>query len=377
MASAYLDASPPFPVGVGLQPSGLSGVWQLTSPDKTVVALLRGERVRQEMQGLIDSELLIPAVAITLTPPGTERDEPAPFLIGPSQTFLPGWQLALRLAGPDPFAEAAERQLAVYLWSGLLVVATFGILGGLVVRSVGMQMRVTQLKNELLATVSHELKTPLSSIRALVDTLLEGRCEDSGQRQEYLELIAKENERLSRLLDNFLAFSRLERNKPLWQFTTIDPRAVIDAAVATHREKFNAPGCRLDIELAAGLPSVIGDADALTSVLINLLDNAYKYTGSEKKVNLRAYASNGCVSIEVRDNGLGISRRVARKIFDRFYQADRSLSRRAGGCGLGLSIVRLIVRAHGGKVSVDSQPGRGSTFTVTLPAAAPENMKHH
>jgi signal transduction histidine kinase len=377
LAAACLDTSPPLPAGSSLAPCGVPSVWQFATPDKTVVALLREERVRREMQELIDTELVIPDVAVTLAPPGTEPPEPASFFIRPSETFLPGWQMGLSLKGPDPFAAAADRRISVHLWTGVLVVVAFGTLAGLVTRYVGVQMRLTRLKNELLATVSHELKTPLSSIRALVETLLEGRCDDSRQRHEYLQLIAKENERLSRLIDNFLSFSRLERNEPMWSFADVDPRTVIEAALATQREKFAAPACRLDVELEPGLPHIAGDADALTTVLINLLDNAYKYTGSDKHVVLRAYSCNGTVSIDVRDNGIGLSRRAARRVFDRFYQADQSLSRRAGGCGLGLSIVRLIVLAHGGKVKVDSQLGQGSTFSVTLPKAGSRTLKLH
>ena len=135
------------------------------------------------------------------------------------------------------------------------------------------------------------------------------------------------------------------------------------------REKFQPPGARLEVDLAAGLPKISGDADALTTVLVDLLDNAHKYTGDDKHVILRAHPDGGKVRFEVQDNGVGLSRRAARKVFDRFYQVDQSLSRRAGGCGLGLSIVRFIVAAHGGSVSVSSQPGRGSTFTVSLAAA--------
>jgi signal transduction histidine kinase len=121
--------------------------------------------------------------------------------------------------------------------------------------------------------------------------------------------------------------------------------------------------------LAPGLPKVIGDRDALVTVLVNLLDNALKYSGDEKKIQLRGSTSNGNVYLEVQDNGIGFPRSAAKKIFDRFYQVDQSLSRRTGGCGLGLSIVKFIVAAHKGSITAKSQPGKGSTFTVQLPAA--------
>jgi signal transduction histidine kinase len=143
---------------------------------------------------------------------------------------------------------------------------------------------------------------------------------------------------------------------------------IVTSAVDTVREKYQAPGARLDVEVGAGLPKITGDAGSLVTVLVDLLDNAHKYTGDDKHVTLRADAGEGKVCLEVQDNGIGLSRRAAKKVFGRFYQVDHRLARQTGGCGLGLSIVQFIVTAHGGSVSVSSQPGRGSTFTVTLPA---------
>jgi signal transduction histidine kinase len=230
-------------------------------------------------------------------------------------------------------------------------------------------MRLTRLKNDLIATVSHELKTPLASMRMLVETLLSGRYRDAQQSREYLQLMAKENQRLSRLIDNFLTFSRMERSKAAFEFSEVTVEEIVSAAVDSGRDRFSGPGCRLEVDVAAGLPKITADRDALIAVLVNLLDNAYKYTRQDKRIALRAYASDGEVCLEVADNGIGLSRRAAKKVFDRFYQADRSLSRSAGGCGLGLSIVKFIVDAHGGSIDVASQPGKGSTFTVRLPIA--------
>ena len=121
--------------------------------------------------------------------------------------------------------------------------------------------------------------------------------------------------------------------------------------------------------MAGDLPRVTADRDALITVILNLLDNAWKYSGDEKRVMVRTYSSYGEVRIDVQDNGIGMTRRECRKVFERFYQADQTLSRHAGGCGLGLSIVKFILDAHHGSIDVTSQPGKGSTFTVRLPAA--------
>jgi len=235
--------------------------------------------------------------------------------------------------------------------------------------TISRQMRLARLKNDLIATVSHELKTPLASMRVLVDTLLEGRCKDERQMREYLQLIARENERLSRLIDNFLTFSRMERQHRAFEFAPVELAEVVSAAAGAVQDRFAAEGCRLNVEVAPDLPTIRGDRDALVTVLLNLLDNACKYTQDEKRVEVRAYAEADAVCLAVSDNGIGLSRRAAKKVFDRFYQVDQSLSRSAGGCGLGLSIVKFVVDAHAGRISVDSQPGRGSTFTVKLPVA--------
>jgi signal transduction histidine kinase len=343
---------------------------ELAFPDErlAVVALFKQERVFREMESLIETELAVPDATVKLLPRDAGPSQAAPFLTGPAGEYLPDWQLALWLDDADPFAVAADSRIAMYLYSGIVVVLAMVALAGLVARYVGRQIRVTRIRNDLIATVSHELKTPLSSIRALIDTLLEGRYHDEKQHREYLQLAAKENERLSRLIDNFLAFSRMERNKQTFDLAEVEVEELVAAAVSAVREKFDASAGRLEVDLAAGLPKITGDADALTTVLVDLLDNAYKYTPGEKRVILRASAEGHKVRLAVEDNGVGLSRRAAKKVFDRFYQVDQSLARQTGGCGLGLSIVQFIVTAHGGSVGVSSQPGQGSTFTVTLPA---------
>lgn len=134
-------------------------------------------------------------------------------------------------------------------------------------------------------------------------------------------------------------------------------------------EKLNSPSCHLTIRLAPALPTIRGDPDALSTVLVNLLDNACKYTNGEKQIEVNAYAEGNAVMFAVTDNGIGIPPQEQGRIFDRFYQVDQSLTRQRGGCGLGLSIVQSIVRAHGGTVEVRSVPGKGSTFRVTIPQA--------
>ena len=369
LAAEHLAGSPSDLQPSVLLPTPLPGVWRMASPDRTMVALFREEGFLGRMQSLVESNAPAPGMTVRILRPDEPGPEQEAFLAMPAGEHVPGWQLALYLAGPDPFAAAAQRQVAAYMWTGLLVIVAIAMLALVGGWHLLRQMKLTRLKNDFVAAVSHELKTPLSSMRVLVDTLLEGTYRDQQQAREYLQLVAKENERLSRLIDNFLTFSRMERNKKAFDLAEVRPEEVVNVAAEVARSKFGTGGCRFDLNIAPGLPTISADRDAMVTVVLNLLDNAYKYSEGDRHIELRAFEADGRVCFEVRDNGIGLSRRAVRKVFDRFYQVDQTLSRNAGGCGLGLSIVKFIVNAHGGSVDVKSQPGRGSTFTVRVPAS--------
>src|SRR5207248_3219336 len=202
--------------------------------------------------------------------------------------------------------------------------------------------------------------------RLLVDTLLNSQTLNPQTTREYLELIATENLRLSRMIDNFLAFSRIERNKYAFLFKETQPAAIAAAAAAAVAERLNTPGCRFELQVQDALPPIVADRDAMVTALVNLLDNAYKYSGEQKEITLAANANNGSVEFSVRDNGIGLPAREINRIFKRFYQVDQRMTRAGGGCGLGLSIVKFIVAAHRGRVRVESEPDGGSTCTIAL-----------
>jgi signal transduction histidine kinase len=299
---------------------------------------------------------------------GAAQPDEKAFLTVPAGTRMADWKVELYFTGSDIFTKAAGRQVAVYTWGGVLVIILILAAGGFAGQAVSRQIKVNRLKNDFIATVSHELKTPLASMRVLADTLLEGNYNDKQQATEYLQLICKENKRLSGLIDNFLTFSRMERNKQAFDMVRTSPAAIASSAAEAVKTEFNEGRCEFQVQITEDLPDVPADRDAMVTVLVNLLDNAYKYSADDKKITLKVLAEDDSVCFCICDNGAGMSRRAAKKIFERFYQVDRSLSRRAEGCGLGLSIAKFIVDAHKGSISVESKPGDGSTFTVKLPA---------
>lgn len=368
LAAEYLEHAATRPPETKLQRSSLPKVWHCTTATRGLVALYREATLKSELGAAVRA-LASGDAQISLLAPGDEpggRLLAAPLDVG---DFLPGWRLALGFKGADPLAAASARQTRFYLGIGFIVVVAIGLVAFLVARYVAAQMRLARLKNELVSTVSHELKTPLASMRALVDTLSAGRYRDERQLRDYLELIARENVRLSNLIDNFLTFSRLERGRQQFRFEPLEPARVVADAVEALQDKLHDAHCTFAQQVEPGLPRIRGDADALSTVLINLLDNAWKYTDADKRISARAYATHGHVCFEVADNGIGIAHSESKRIFDRFYQVDQSLTRQRAGCGLGLGIVHYIVRAHHGAVQLESEPGKGSTFRVTIPQA--------
>ncbi|MDD5064552.1 MAG: HAMP domain-containing sensor histidine kinase [Phycisphaerae bacterium] len=299
---------------------------------------------------------------------GADKLEDEPFVAVALGQDFPGWKIALAFKAGDVFEKAASRHIAVYVWTGVLVIVLILLAGGFAAQAVRKQIKLNKLKNDFIATVSHELKTPLASIRLLVDTLLEGNYKDQQQVTDYFHLVSKENERLTRLVDNFLSFSRMERNKQTFAMTWVNPADIARDAAEAIKTKFNAGRCDFQTQIADNLPDVFADHDVMVTAVVNLLENSYKYSYDDKKIELKVFSEDNFVCFSVKDNGIGLNRRQIKKIFDRFYQADTSLARRAEGTGLGLSIVKFIVDAHKGTISVDSEPGKGSTFTIRLAA---------
>lgn len=360
LAAEFLEKDDPRDKSPHLEPSRLPDVWKLRTGD--TIALYRTSTVLDTLSAIVE-KTSSRQVRFDLIPPG-QQSPPDAIAAG---RRLPGWQVAFTVLDTKDVDAMARRRSLTYVSLGVSAVTVIAVIGFVAAGAFRRQLRLAQLKTDLVAAVSHELKTPLASMRLLVDVLLGSDEADATKTREYLQLISAENSRLSRVIDNFLTFSRLERHRQAFEFSDTNPSQVVDLAVSAMRERLTSPGCRLDVDVAPNLPPIRADESALVTVLVNLLDNACKYTQGDKQIALGASCEAGRLILAVKDNGIGISAREQKQIFRRFYQVDRRLSRVSGGCGLGLSIVELIVKAHGGSIEVVSEPGRGSTFFVILP----------
>jgi signal transduction histidine kinase len=368
LAASFLNAGPIPPAEPGFHPTALPGVWRFDSANGRVITLHRIAPLSARLSSAASLQGLPPETTFYALAPGTE---PTNALLSlPAGPTFPGWRLALAVNEPTGFDASSVRRVSSYVWVGAFMVAGIAALGLLALSLVRRQIALTRLRNDLVANVTHELKTPLASMRLLVDTLLDSNPLHEPTARDYLQLIARENNRLSRLIDNFLAFSRMERNKRAFDFADVPAGKIATDAATAVRERFDVSGCSFQLNLPAELPIVRADADAMVTALVNLLDNAYKYSGDTKEITLSAGTQNGTVYFSVQDNGIGLAARETKRIFKRFYQVDRHQSPAGGGCGLGLSIVKLIVSAHHGDVHVDSQPGHGSNFVISLPLDA-------
>ena len=241
----------------------------------------------------------------------------------------------------------------------------------LLVVALGRQADVSRLQADFLSKVSHDFRTPLTSIRMFVETLREGRIENPAQRERILTLLSQETGRLSTLIDRLLEFARLESGQLRYIPKPVDVGEIVASVVARFEPRTLDGQTVLTTEIAEDLPLVLADADALAEAVQNVLDNAFKYTGAEKHIAVDVRRAGRDVEIAVSDNGPGIARADQNRIFDSFYRVDDRLSRATEGSGLGLALTRRMVQAHGGKIRVESEPGKGARFVVTLPPIKP------
>ena len=303
---------------------------------------------------------------------GSIPDEPPALMVTRSVqgTELP-WQVQVWPRAPEALYATLVRRQNLYL-AMLILVSALLILGSYVtVRTMRRELEVARLQSEFVSTVSHEFRSPLAGIRQLGEMLMRGRVKSDERAQRYYQLIVREADRLGRLVENVLDFSRMEEGRKEYHFVPLEPTPWLRELVEDFQTGVAERGISVVARIPESLPSLSGDREALTSAVQNLLDNAAKYAPGSKTVWLDAEARNGSVVIRVRDRGLGISDDDQKRLFEKFYRGSGEISRQVKGAGLGLSLVKHIVTAHGGSVEVDSRLGEGSTFSLTLRAATP------
>jgi two-component system phosphate regulon sensor histidine kinase PhoR len=227
--------------------------------------------------------------------------------------------------------------------------------------------RLEQIRQDFVANVSHELRTPISSIKGYAETLLEGALEDKDNAKEFISIIYQDSNRLANLINDLLDLSKIESGKMKMNFIPLDPVSLIKRAVTVIENQAKAKSIALKLDFASDLPKIKADETRFSQVMINILDNAIKYSSEGGSATISAKVVNNALQIDISDTGIGISEKDLPRIFERFYRVDKARSRELGGTGLGLSIVKHIVSAHGGQVWVKSELGFGSTFSFTIP----------
>lgn len=285
---------------------------------------------------------------------------------------FPGLTLAMKLRGTT--VEALSQK---FLRTSFLIVgglSLFLLVGtSLAYRNIWKEMALAKLKSDFVANVSHELRTPLSLIRLYAETLELGRITGPEKYEEYFRTIRKESERLTALINNILDFSRIEAGKKEYSFRETNLAELVRNTIDSYRFQIEQHGFQLEANIADDLPPVRVDREAIARSLLNLVNNALKYSQNEKYLGVSLHRADGAVLLEVIDRGIGIPRAEQRKIFEKFYRVGDPLVHNTKGSGLGLSLVRHIVQAHGGRISVESAPGKGSKFTIALPLGVDSN----
>jgi len=285
---------------------------------------------------------------------------------GEFDDYFPPWKIQIARASLDDQLGTQLYQ-SYYFWSILimLIVLIFGTL--LIVRSLAHEREVMAMKSEFISSVSHELKTPLTSIRALTERLLEGKVKSKEKMQQYFLVIDQDASRLTRLVKNILDFSKIEAGKKEYHFEITDITIWLDEAVGDFCKDHIHDHIEINKHFEPDIPSVAIDRDALSQCIFNLLDNAIKFSPDSKSVDLDLKKEYGSVLIRVKDRGIGIQKDNLDHIFDKFFQATSPVQQSVKGTGLGLALVKHVIEAHKGRIQLESSPGQGSVFTLFLP----------
>jgi signal transduction histidine kinase len=287
--------------------------------------------------------------------------------LGNLADLLPGYVVAIVSSGEDPIKVVASKSLVIYyvLIFSIVAIIILGVV--FIFRDISREEELSRMKSEFISNVSHEIKTPIATVRTLAENLNEGWVTDDNKRRDYFRLIARESERLSHLVENILDFSRMDADRKTYRMETVPIGDVVSKTVNRFRLLIDGQGVMVREQIPPDLPKLKVDADALEQALLNLLDNAVKYSGENKYVEVSARIQGQNIFIKVSDRGSGISKSDLRKIFEKFYRVESREGKKVPGSGIGLTLVKEIVEAHEGRVEVESEVGKGSVFTLIIP----------
>lgn len=336
------------------------------------------DELRPELRGEICVALLDDtARPVALSHPDFQANWKRPFVATEIGEALPHWEVAVYLLDPGKLGQAAR---TLKLTLGLMIVALLlavSVGSWLIVADLRRQLTLARQKTDFVSNVSHELKTPLTSIRMFAELLAEGRVADREKQRSYLHIITAETARLTRLINNVLDFARLERGEKKYNFQPCDLVEVVRDTAETLRPHLEQNGFAIECELPPEPCPVTCDRDALAQVLVNLLSNAEKYSGEQKTIRVELHRRSEPLpfaEVTVLDRGLGVPRGCETKVFEQFYRAHDTLNSGIQGSGLGLTLARQIARAHGGDVAHEPREGGGSCFSLRLPLRGTPNV---
>lgn len=306
---------------------------------------------------------------VTQTEPGFATDWSRPFVASEVGQILPRWEVATYFLDPDALNESATTlrwTLSLIVFSLLVAVAVGSFL---ILKAVQYEMKLATRKTDFVSNVSHELKTPLTSIRMFSELLSRGEETDDEKTRDYSGIIHKESERLSRLINRLLDFSRLDRDEMTLKAEPVDLALLVKDCATTFEMQLELGTMDIQIEDRTDRSLIVtGDADALEQVILNLLSNAGKYAADGKEIRLVLEApSKEKVVLRVQDRGIGIPRNLREKVFEKFYRIDDSIHAGVEGSGIGLALSRQLIEKHGGEIRCESRDGRGSSFVIELP----------
>lgn len=309
---------------------------------------------------------------VAQTVEGFATDWNRPFVASEVGEILPHWEVAAYLLDPNAVTRSANlAQLTLRILVPVLLIA-IGLGAVLIFAEIGREMRLARQKTDFVSNVSHELKTPLTSIRMFSDLLSTESPVEKEKRTEYSGIISREAGRLTRLINNLLDFSRMERGERKYEFEPLNAISLAEETVENYRHQIESDGFQLNFHhMNGGNIPIRGDRDSLSQVLLNLLSNAEKYGGDTDTIDVEVavedQTTGKVAEIRVLDRGPGVSRKNSGRIFDKFFRADDSLSSGIEGSGLGLTLARQIAREHGGDVIYRPRDGGGSCFAMTVP----------